>query len=82
MRWKGIGSEEEGSALVRTVARTKVCDVAACGSEGYTLLHLAAHRGYSSMLQQLLRALEKTRDINVLDEDGYTPLYYAIQAER
>ena len=81
MEWEHIRSEEEGEAIVRTIIRTRVCAAAACGSDGRTLLHLAAHRGYSCMVEQLLKSL-KGRDINWIDEAGYTPVYYALQAER
>ena len=54
MNWNLLKSEDVGLALVRTIENTAVCDLSASRSDGVTLLHLAAARGYSEMLRYLL----------------------------
>ena len=55
-KWNLLESEEAGLALVRSIEKTAVCDLSASRRwDGVTLLHLAAARGYSEMLVELLK---------------------------
>ena len=54
--WNLLESEDAGLELVQAIKATNVCDLSASRQcDGVTLLHVAAEKGYSRMLQELLQ---------------------------
>ena len=73
MQWNLLESEEAGLALVRTIKENAVCELSASRRcDGVTLLHVAAARGYSRMLQELL-------ELQVKLEGNFVPLSPAVR---
>lgn len=52
--WRAISKEEIGLSIVKVLEKTAVCPLNACRTDGFTLLHLAALKGYPNMMHRLL----------------------------
>ncbi|KAG0722111.1 Ankyrin-1 [Chionoecetes opilio] len=74
--WRGISREEVGLCIVRVIEETAVCSLNATRADGFTLLHLAAQRGYPNMMHRLL-SLKVSPDVR--NNQGETPLFVAIR---
>ena len=81
VNWHRITNEQEGLDIINCIRETQVCDLTASGTDGFTLLHLAAQKGYLLMIERLL-AEDFCPDINLCDKDNFTPVYYAIKMNR
>jgi ankyrin repeat protein len=49
----------------------------ALGMQGMTALHMAAHQGFSAIVNHIASALANRDDINLPDKLGRTALHYA-----
>mmetsp|Transcript_5040 Transcript_5040/g.5513 ORF Transcript_5040/g.5513 Transcript_5040/m.5513 type:complete len:688 (+) Transcript_5040:53-2116(+) len=47
--------------------------------EGWTLWHYLSYRGYVELMHQLFETFGSAINVNVLNNDGFTPLFYASQ---
>ncbi|XP_047740699.1 uncharacterized protein LOC108682971 isoform X3 [Hyalella azteca] len=74
--WAHIPSEEVGLCIVKCIKDTGVCELTACRPDGFSLLHLAAQKGYPNMTHALV-SLKVNPDIP--NNQGETPLFIAIK---
>ncbi|XP_075146750.1 nuclear factor NF-kappa-B family member relish [Haematobia irritans] len=57
------------------------CNPNAQDKKGNTALHIAVHEGHMACLECILKS-DKNFDLNVLNDDGFTPLHLAIRANK
>ncbi|KAF2368056.1 Ankyrin repeat-containing domain [Trinorchestia longiramus] len=74
--WSHIPSEEVGLCIVKCITDTGVCELTACRPDGFSLLHLAAQKGYPNMMHRLM-SLKVNPDLP--NNQGETPLFIAIK---
>ncbi|KAB7507544.1 Ankyrin-3 [Armadillidium nasatum] len=77
--WHRITGEDVGLTIVRILEETNVSNLECCRSDGFTLLHLAAHNGYPNMMHRLL-SLKVSPDL--INNQGETPLFVAIRSNQ
>ncbi|RXG57649.1 Ankyrin-1 [Armadillidium vulgare] len=77
--WHRITGEDVGLTIVRILEETNVSNLECSRSDGFTLLHLAAHNGYPNMMHRLL-SLKVSPDL--INNQGETPLFVAIRSNQ
>uniref|UniRef100_A0A1A9VK18 ANK_REP_REGION domain-containing protein n=1 Tax=Glossina austeni TaxID=7395 RepID=A0A1A9VK18_GLOAU len=71
-----LAAQNGHEGVVKVLLTTEKVDVAAKDDRGKTLLHWAAEKGYTDIVNTLLG---KGADVNAKDNYGETPIYLALQ---